>query len=121
MGKLNNLGGNGEIFIGEDKTIEMEILDRSDVPVNITGWTITVVISLTPTSAALFTKTPATISGSYNAVRASNTQRASVGLTDTELATLTKGKYTWSAKRDENGSESILAWGSFVVQRANQV
>lgn len=120
MAKMNTLGGGGEVFIGEDKSFALELLDTDAIPVNMSGWTVNMVISLTLTSAALYTRA-ATVAGTYSATRAVNTQRATAVFTDDETATLTKGTYQFSFKRDSAGVETLLAWGVLHVQRANTV
>ena len=126
------IGGSGTLFVGEDKTFRLEVLtprfdangnkiahDASSVPVNFTGWEIRFDVRKTVTSGEppIFNKT-ATITGVYNAVRATNTQRAVVTLTDTELNTVKAQPYQHSWKRMDDGSETVLAWGPFAPQKA---
>lgn len=113
------IGNDGSLFVGEDKTLKLEVLDSSDVPVNIAGWSILFDVRKLNTSAdpALLSQT-ATITGVYNAVRATNTQRAVVTLTDTEMNTLKALTYRHSWKRMDDGSETVLAYGNFVPQKA---
>lgn len=119
MARRSNIGGTGEVFTTEDKNYILEVLDNSQVPVDITGWTINFVVSLTPLSAALYTKS-ASVSGSYSATRASNTQRATATLTDTEQETLTAGTYYYSFMRTNAGGERVLAYGWLTLERNNQ-
>lgn len=122
MAELVRVGGEGAILVGEDKQIKLELLDTSDVPVNMTGWAITFDVRTTDTSAAVLVTKTASVAGTYSATRASNTQRATATLTDSDLdATVFEAKvYRYSFKRTDDGSETILAWGPFVVQRATQ-
>lgn len=118
-----DVGGSGALFIGEDKQFRLEVLDSADVPVDITGWVIVLLVRLREASAeALLTKT-ATVSGTYSATRTANTQRAIVDVADTELSedTFDPRTYRYSFKRTDDGSETILAYGNFVMQRATQV
>lgn len=114
----------GELFVGEDKILDLEVLqDDGATPQDIAGWSITFDVRLTDkTSTALLSKS-ATVTGTYSATRASNTQRARVTLTDTELAspTFSGRTYRHSWKRLTDGSETILAYGDFRMQRATQV
>jgi P pilus assembly chaperone PapD len=114
-----DIGGSGSLFVGEDKIIDLEVLDTSNVPVNIAGWTIKMFVRVNNSSAnpAVFEKT-ATITGSYSAVRATNTQRARVTLSDTEMNTVTKRTYKHAWKRMDDGSETVIAYGSFEVQKS---
>lgn len=115
------LGGNGGLFVGEDKTINVEVLDAAEVPVNIAAFTIALDIRTSDASAtALITKTPATITGTYSATRSANTQRASFTLTDTETAVLTARSYRYSVKRTDDGSETVICYGQCLVERATQ-
>jgi len=63
-----------------------------------------------------------TITGTYNASHAANTQRVVVAIADTETysdagAVLIPPKtYTYSLKRDDPGSEKTLVYGKFVLQ-----
>lgn len=113
------IGGNGTLFVGEDKTFKLELLDTVSIPVDMTGWDILFDVRKKDNSAdpAIFSKT-ASLTGSYNVVRASNTQRAVVVLTDTELNTVQAKTYRHSWKRMDDGSETVLAWGDFAPQKA---
>ncbi len=113
------IGGSGALFVGEDKTLYLEVLDTSSLPVDITTWAITLDVRVKDNAAApaLFSKS-ATIIGVYNAVRATNTQRARVIFTDTELNTVTAKTYRHSWKRMDDGSETVLAYGPFIVEKA---
>ena len=113
------IGGNGTLFVGEDKTFRLELLDVSELPVNMSGMDILFDVRKNDNAAApaIFSKT-ATIVGVFNATRASNTQRAEVVLTDTELNTVRAKTYRHSWKRMDDGSETVLAWGDFAPQKA---
>ena len=113
------IGGDGTLFVGEDKTFRLELLDVAGVPVNMAGMTIKFILRLTDSGAdpAIFDKT-ATVGGVYNVVRASNTQRATVVFTDVELDALTAKTYRHSWKRMDADYETILAFGPFIVQKA---
>lgn len=123
MAKTANLGGGTDerIFIGEDKVFRLEVLDADDVPVDVTGYTILLDVRLTDTSAApAVLSLTGVVAGSYSATRASNTQRVSFTATDTQLATLAARQYRYSAKRTDDGSETVIAVGPFIVERATQ-
>jgi hypothetical protein len=121
MARNITIGGDGSLFIGEDKTLRLEVLDASDVPVDMTtGWTVTFDVRLNDVdpSPVLLSKA-ATISGTYSATRAANTQRAVVALSDDEMTMPTKS-YRHSWKRTDAGSETVLAYGDFLPQIATQ-
>lgn len=111
------IGGSGALFVGEDKTFVLELLDSSGAPVDMSGWTVVCVIAASDKAAAIFTES-ASITGSFNATRALNTQRASFALTDTQMDTLRAKDYRHSWKRMDAGFETILAYGDFTVEKA---
>jgi len=125
MAKLVTIGGSGALFVDEDKTITVEVLNTSDVPVDLAGWTIVLDVRSTDTSGtALLTKTAA-VTGAYNATRATNTQRAVFTIADTDQPattfTRTSPAYRYSIKRTDAGSETVLAYGDWSPQRPTQV
>jgi hypothetical protein len=120
MGKQMTLGGDGRLLMGEDKSIVVEVLDRDGVPVNVAGWTTSLVITRTLTSAALLTLS-GSVSGTYSATRASNTQRITFTMTDDQSDDLTAGAYFYSVKRTDAGAERVLLYGACKVEQANQV
>ena len=111
------MGGSGNLFAGEDKSCELEVVNASGVPVDLTGWAIRLLV-VASNGSVLIDKT-ASISGVYSATRASNTQRAVVTLTDTEMS-IQDGVHRHSWKRTDDGSETILAYGDCIVERATQ-
>lgn len=132
MALLQTIGGNGTLFVGEDKPFYLELLeteygadgspeepDADSVPVNMTGWSILFDVrkSVTAPDPAIFSKT-ASIVGVYNASRALNTQRAVVSLTDTEMNTVIAKTYKFSWKRMDDSSETVLSYGDFMPEKA---
>lgn len=119
MALQSTIGGNGALFVGEDKTFKLELLTVDSIPVDMSGWTILFDVRRADKSAdpAIISKM-ATIAGAYNAVRATNVQRATVILTDTEMNTVKADTYRYSWKRMDDGSETVLAWGDFTPQKA---
>lgn len=111
------IGGDGSLFIGEDKTLDHEVLDVDGAPVDINGWTIKFTVRTSDGAAdpVVIEKT-ASIIGTYSAVRTSNTQRARVALTDDDTNTLTARGYRYSFKRTDDGSETVTAFGPFRPQ-----
>jgi hypothetical protein len=117
----------GSLFVGEDKTFDLEVLSRpvipgneaSRVPIDISGWDIVHDVRKKDGSPdpAIFQK-HGTIIGVWNAVRATNTQRARYIYTDTELNTVRKHTYRHSFKRMDDGSETVIAWGDFAPDKA---
>lgn len=128
MSLESTIGGNGALFVGEDKLIILELLAArtdglphsvSSVPVDMTGWIMVFDVRVKDTSGtAIVSVTPITIVGTYNASRASNTQRGRVALTDDQLNLFQEKNYRWSWKRTDAGSETVLGWGDFNPQKA---
>lgn len=117
MANEATIGGSGQLFVGEDKTFVLELLDSSDAPVNMTGWTIIFVVSARDAGTPLFNIT-ASVTGSFNASRVLNSQRASAALTSAQMDTLKAKTYRHSWKRTDSGVETILAYGDFEVEKA---
>lgn len=121
MAEEVTIGGSGTLFVGEDKVIRLELFLKSDslVAVDMTGWTMLFDVRKKDTSAspAIVSITP-TLTGIFNSVRASNTQRAIVTLTDDQLNLFRAANYRWSWKRMDGGSETVLAWSTFAPQKA---
>jgi hypothetical protein len=120
MGVETQIGGDGLLFVGEDKVfICGPITDKSGALVNISGWTILFVVrkkDATP-DPAMISQT-ASVTGSFNTDPLLNTQVASVTVADTDMDLFKAGTYRYSWKRMDAGAEVILAYGDFVVQRA---
>lgn len=113
------IGGSGQLFVGEDKTLVLELIDTAGLPVNMAGWALVFDVRKKDNSAApaIFSKTP-TITGVFNAARATNTQRATVSLSDDELNTITNITYRHSWKRIDAGIETVVAYGPMIVEKA---
>lgn len=113
------IGGDGVLFVGEDKTLRLELLDSDSIPVNMSGWVMLFDVRLKDNSPepAILSKTP-TLTGTYDAVRATNTQRAVVTLTDDDLNLVAARTYRHSWKRMTSGSETVLCRGDFAPEKA---
>lgn len=128
MALIANLGGEGtgELFVGEDKAIYLEVVDRHGsedeaqwTPLDIFGWGILFDVrkkdgSPDPAILAIM----ADIIGTFAPTRSANTQRARVLLSDTQMNTVKKHTYRHSWKRMDDGSETVLAWGDFAPDKA---
>ncbi len=117
MARDVTIGGNGTLFVGEDKTFRHEILS-DDIPVDMTGWAVQMVVHSSK-GQVLINKT-ATVAGVYSATQAANLQRATITLTDTEMD-IPPGTHRHSLKRTDDGSETVLSYGKFIVESATQV
>lgn len=109
MATTENIGGNGELFVGEDKTIRLLMPG-----VDIAGWNILFDVRKTDKTPdpAIFSKT-ATVTGTFNV-----DQLASVVLTDTEMNTVKASNYRYSFKRMDDANETVLARGNFAPEKA---
>lgn len=117
------LGGDGKLFVGEDKFFELVVLDGAADTVGVkavdmTGKRVILDIRSIDTSATVLFTQDAEIEGIFNQDPTVNTQLCVVFMTD-DASNLFKGKtyrYTW--KLMENDDETVLAWGDCVFQKA---
>ena len=125
------IGGstNDRVFLDTDFTRKFHVKDidtdaTGATAKDIAGWTILLDIRTTPKSAAALLSKALTITGVFNSVASSNTQRAQWACADTELTTAifgpSGGTFAYSVKRTDDGSETILAYGDIVIERATQ-
>lgn len=119
MATTQTIGGSGMLFVGEDKKVRLELLDLSGNPVDMAGWEMLFDVRKSDTAPdpAIFSKVPA-LEGAFDALRANNTQRAWIQLTDTELNTVKAKTYRFSWKRMDDGSETVLSRGPFAPEKA---
>jgi hypothetical protein len=113
------------MFLGEDRALEYQILDADDATVakDVATWALSWMLKrrLSDVDAsALVTKTSSsgiTVAGSFDAVAATSTQRATVALADTDTDTLVAGLYFYELKRTDAGLETVLAYGRLSLSR----
>jgi hypothetical protein len=125
MAEEVTIGGSGSLFVGEDKVLRFELPTpavggvASVVAVDMTGWAMVFDVRKGDASAdpAILSVVP-TLTGTFNSVRATNTQRAIVTLTDDQMNLFRAKNYRWSWKRMDSGSETVLGWGTFAPQKA---
>jgi hypothetical protein len=113
MATTTQLGGHGTFFADEDKTLSLEVLDADGDPVDLTGWTITFEIKPSIGASTSIASETASITGTYNATRASNTQRAEV-TTSLDRA----GRWTYAFRRTDSDARMVLAHGPVIVEAA---
>jgi hypothetical protein len=118
MARIGTMGGDGTLFVGEDKTCRLEVLDATATPVDLAGWTVQLVVK--NTAGHVLLSKQASISGSYTALRSTNTQRAVATLSDDDLS-FADGTHRQSWKRLDAGQETVLFYGPFILERATQV
>lgn len=117
------------LFIGDDKNLEFEVFTQSGsqtgaeavtagVMEDVSGFTLRFELrkSASASDPSIVTKTTSgggiTISGSFNAARASNTQRVIVAIEDSDTYDLPARGYQYTLKRMDAGFENTLAFGA---------
>jgi len=118
VAKESTIGGEGTLFVGEDKTLRFECVDQNDNPKDIAGWTLLFDVRLKDTSTTAILSLTPTVTGVFNSVRASNTQRALLSVTDDQMNLFQAKNYRWSVKRMDASVETVLGWGYFAPQKA---
>lgn len=123
------------VFLGTDWTKAWKVADydadsTGATAKDIAGWAITFEIRKTPSTSgtALLSKTVGsglTISGTFNSVLATSTQKVTLAVADTDIVPATFGAngglFYYSLKRTDDTFETILAYGKIVIERATQV
>jgi hypothetical protein len=112
------IGGNGTLFIGEDKRLRIACVDNTGLPTDMTGWVLDFDVRTSDTApSSVLTLTP-TLVGTFDTNPSLNTQRAIVTLTAANMNLFRPKLYRYSVKRIDPGEETVLLWGSFLPQRA---
>jgi hypothetical protein len=103
-------------FIGEDKTLRFTVYSDTahTTCVDVSGYALQYILRKgnSDSDPALITKATGgsgiTITGSFNATPASNTQRVLVAIEDSDTSGLKPGSYQHALKRTDAGAETIL-------------
>lgn len=137
MATNQTIGGNGSLFVGEDKIFYFEVLDVSGlpadqldangvplsatagVPIDMATWVLLFDVRKQDNSPdpSILPIVPSIV-GVWNASRAVNTQRAKVIVTDTQMNLFQAKNYRHSLKRMDDGSETVLTRGDFAPEKA---
>lgn len=111
-----------EYFLGTDTAFDFTIYtskSRSQIR-DISSYTLNFMIKRNKSDAdgsALFSGS-ATVTGTFNADPATNTQKATAQIADTDLpVSTTAGQVHWELKRTDAGAESVLAFGPMLLRR----
>jgi len=113
-----DIGGDGSLFIGEDKTFQLELLDPTNTfPVNMASMTIVFDARASDFSSSAFFTITAAIVGVFNPVRSLNTQRAQAVVTATQMNALKSAPWRYSWKIT-SFPETVAAWGNWYPQKA---
>jgi hypothetical protein len=124
MARQQNIGDTEDWFVGEDKTIPFEVYSSDEATIeDVTGWAIQWVLRKTVgDDAIVLSKTTGaasvTITGSYDADPAVNTQRVNVLISDTDTDNFQPGKYQHALKRTDDTFETILSYGDVHLKKA---
>lgn len=148
MAIKHDIPASAKVFCGEDKVIEFSIFDADGVtPLDVTAWTFEWVLrpsyprnrvsaaTIPPRAPVTATTPPVTadptlrkesgdgiaIAGTFDADPDVNTQRVVVTLSDTDTEGLAGGTYQHALKRLDDGAETILSFGEFVLRQAAAV
>jgi hypothetical protein len=118
------------IFLDTDFTRDVHVKDidtdsTGATAKNITGWTVALDIRTKDSASTAKYAATLSVTGTFNSVAASNTQRARWTCADTDLTTAifgaNGGTYRYSIKRTDAGAETVLQYGDIVIQRATQI
>ena len=117
MARQQNIGSSEDWFIGEDKTLKFAIYDGSTEATiqDVSAFAMAFFFrKIGESDKKLFTKTTGgstiTITGSFNATPATNTQRVNVIIDDTDTDNLQPGQYQYWLWRTDAGTETVLAY-----------
>ena len=111
--------------LGTDFAYVFEILNETETAaLDIGGWALSFMVKSDREdhdAAALVTKTTAAggivIAGVFDAAPATNAQRATVTLEDSDTDATMRGTKWWELKRTDAGLETILAYGTVPFRR----
>lgn len=113
MAEEVTIGGEGALFVGEDKNFFLSLPG-----VDMSGMSILLDVRQKDTSTAAIVSQTADVIGVYDDDVDVNTQRARVILTDTQMNLFRAATYRYSFKRMDDGFETVLAYGDFAPQKA---
>lgn len=114
------------LYVGADHSVVMTVYSNSAKTTiqDISGWTIVLDIRKKDTTASALLSVTGTVSGTFNATPASNTQKVTFTLADTDLAATVftgdefEGRY--SVWRTDAGSEQPLRYGDITITRTTR-
>ena len=127
MSYESNIAATDMLFAGEDKILSYEVFAAGSTTLmeDVAGWALRWTMkqgntTLTKTTSVVLPDPGGiTITGVYNAARATNTQRILVAIADTDTEGLIEGPWTCSLKRLDAGLEAILSHGKVHLQAAS--
>ena len=117
MARRRNIDADDHLFVGEDKSLMFTIVTAAGATQDITGWTLSWMLKANLTdldASASLTKT--TSSGITLTTPTSGI--CTVSIADTDTDSLAAGLYYHELKRTTAGSETILSYGTCLLQRS---
>jgi hypothetical protein len=114
------------LFVGDDKSLSFEIFTSDGVAggtmTDASGFAMRCDIrkgadDADPPVVTKTTSSGITVTGAFNAVRATNTQRVIVAILDTDTEDLKAGDYEYTLKRTDAGLETTLAFGTMTFRK----
>lgn len=117
MGIVANILESVNWFIGEDKTINIDV-NQSDgtTPQAMTGWALTWELKDSPNGAIKVSKTVG--SGITIGNGDGTNDRAAIAIADTDTEPLNPGTYYHQLRRSDAGNEVIQAFGDAVLRES---
>ena len=104
MSTQSNITASDGFFIGEDKSLVFTIYTSAGAAQDITGWTISWLLSATNSGAATLTKS-ATLTTPASGI-------CTVAVASGDTSGLTPGTYYYTLRRTDSGSKAELAYGT---------
>lgn len=124
MAIQHNIADGDHWFLGEDKQLEVTVLQADEVlPQDVTGWEFSWRLKRHPDDDdddSLLTKTSAdgiSVTGTFDVSPAVNTQRVVVAIADTDTDPLPEGLGHHELKRTTPGFETVLSYGTVHLVR----
>ena len=111
-----DIGAADNWFIGEDKTVTIDVTDSAGAVQSMTAWALTWELKRSSSSAALISKTVG--SGIAIGNGAGTDDRATVTIADTDTEALEPGTYYHHLRRTDAGSEVILSFGDAALRES---
>ena len=111
-GKESNIQETEHWFIGEDRDIQMPMVDVNGAAVDMSGWTLEFVLYDRRGGTALITKSSPTLSDS-----AGTNDLATVTILSSDYTLVVKSRTYWYEwHRTDSGDEAVLASGQAVIR-----
>jgi hypothetical protein len=120
MATESSIGTSSNFFLGEDKALSFTVYQADGTTAqDITGYALAWMLKKKATDSDATAKiTKTTVSGIALTTPLSGI--CTVTLTDTDTATLNAGVYRHELKRTDDGSETVLSFGTCVLRQGVQ-